>query len=282
MPDLLYEKHPDRHYAIFTMNRPHRLNALGGTMAHELEEALLDFSNDPGMYAGVVTGAGRAFSAGADLKEMTERNARTAEIEARFETGEITPERRLEELRAIGRAGASRSVFGGSPFANCPKPIIAAINGPCIAGGFERSMDCDIRIASPEAYFGLYEVKRGILATYAMNHLARLIPFGEAMYLVLTGDTISAQEAHRIGYVHEVVPPERLMPRALEIAEMIAANAPLSVQGSKAVMQVWRQYGLAESLRTTEWVSRSVLASDDAKEGPRAFAEKRKAVWRGS
>ena len=124
-------------------------------------------------------------------------------------------------------------------------------------------------------------MKRGIMAGYGIHNLARVMPFGEAIYLMLTADTLSAQDAYRLGFVHEVVEPERLMPRAIEIAEMIGGNAPLAVQGSKAVAQFWRQFGLEESQRIGAWVSRYALDSEGAKEGPRAFAEKRPPVWKG-
>lgn len=255
MPDLLYEKHD--HYAIFTMNRPERLNALGGTMQQELTAALKDFTADPQMRAGIVTGAGRAFSAGADLKEMNARNEASAPGAARG--------RHLEETTV--------------QFSRNPKPIIAAVNGLCLAGGMERALDCDIRICSTEAYFGLFEVKRGILPGYAIHHLARLIPFGEAMYVMLTADRVTPDQALRWGLVHEVLEPDALMPRAIEIAEMIAENAPLAVEGTKAVAQEWRQLQIDESYRFGMWVGRTVLNSEDAKEGPRAFVEKRKPNW---
>ena len=261
MPELRYERFPAGHFAVFTMNRPDRLNAQGAVMREELQAALSEFSGDPEMRAGIVTGSGRAFSAGADLKEMAEGQS---EVRSRQ-----TEEERIEGFRA------------NQPFARNSKPFIAAINGLAIAAGMERAADCDIRIASTEAYFGLFEVKRGILANYAINHLARVMPFGESMYLMLTGDTLSVEEAHRLGFVHEVVEPERLMPRAVEIAEMIGANAPLAVQGSKAVAQFWRRYGLEESYQLNAAVGQRVLNSDDAKEGPRAFAEKRPPVWTG-
>jgi len=278
MPDLLYEKHPEGHYALFTMNRPDRLNALGGTSNRDLTEALLDFNNDVEMRVGIMTGQGRAFSAGADLKEMTDRNARTAEIEARFAAGEINAEERGRELTA-GLAGGGQ-VLGG-PLSGSPKPFIAAVNGLAIGGGCERAMDCDIRIMSTEAYFGLFEVKRGILAGYAIHHASRLMPFSEAMYLLLTADRMTPEQALRIGFVHEVVEPDRLIARAVEIAAMIAENAPLAIQGTKAMTQLWRQFAMQESQRLSTWVSKSVLSSDDAKEGPRAFAEKRAPAWTG-
>jgi len=145
----------------------------------------------------------------------------------------------------------------------------------------ERATDCDIRIASTYAYFGLFEVKRGIMANYAVNNLARVLTYGEASYLMLTGDTLSVDDAYRLGFVREILAPEDLMPRAVEIAEMIGANAPLAVEGTKAVGQFWRRYGLEESLRFTAKVGDRVLSSQDALEGPTAFAEKRSPVWRG-
>ena len=269
MPFMLYERYPQGHYAVFTMNRPERLNAQGVVMRQELESALNEFTNDPEMRVGIVTGAGRAFSAGADLREMSERNAAAGESGAQVREAESPPELRVDALRS------------NQPFARNPKPFIAAVNGLAIAAGMERAADCDIRIASTEAYFALYEVKRGILANYAMNHLARVMPFGEAMFFMLTGENLSVEEAHRLGFVHEVVEPERLMPRAVEIAETIGANAPLAVQGTKAVAQFWRRFGLEESLRLNAWVSHRTLNSEDAKEGPLAFTEKRAPVWKG-
>lgn len=261
MPDLRYERFPDKNYAIFTMDRPDRLNAQGLAMRQELREALDEFAADPELRVGILTGAGRAFSAGADLKEMSANNRKTAAL---------SDEQRIEGYR------------GNQPFGRNPKPFIAAVNGLAIGAGMERACDCDIRIASTEAYFGLFEVKRGIMANYAINNLSRLMPYGEAMYLMLSGDTLAAEEAHRIGFVHQVLPPEELMPRAVEIAEMIGANAPLAVQGTKAVSQFWRRYGLEESMEFTARVGNQVLGSEDAAEGPKAFSEKRPPVWQGS
>jgi enoyl-CoA hydratase/carnithine racemase len=134
----------------------------------------------------------------------------------------------------------------------------------------------------PEATFALPEVKRGIIAGYGVHHLTKLIPFGNAMYLLLTGDEISADTALRVGMVQEIVPPEFLMDRALEIGNSIAKNAPLAVEGTKVIAQWSRQSGLDESYRMGEWVSRAVLGSNDAREGPQAFAEKREPRWTGT
>ncbi len=255
MPDLLYEKRD--HYAIFTMNRPERLNALGGTMQADLTAALADFRADPEMRCGILTGSGRAFSAGADLKEMNASNERGQGITA------------------------ARSLDTALQFSRHPKPFLAVINGLCLAGGLERALDCDMRICSSEAYFGLFEVKRGIMPGYGVHHLARLIPFGDAMYILLTADKILPEQALRVGLVQEVCAPAELMPRAIQIAELIAANAPLAVEGTKAIAQQWRQLQVDESYRFGTWVGRAVLNSEDAKEGPRAFVEKRPPVWKG-
>ena len=176
---MLYERHPAAHYAIFTMNRPDRLNAQGVAVKQELESALTEFTNDLEMRVGIVTGAGKAFSAGADLREMSERNTATDSPENQAGQTEIPPEVRMESMRL------------GQPFSRNPKPFIAAVNGVAIATGMELAADCDIRVGSTDAYFGLFEVKRGILANYAMNNLARLMPFGEAMYLMLTSYTMN-------------------------------------------------------------------------------------------
>jgi enoyl-CoA hydratase/carnithine racemase len=253
MPDVIYDKKD--FYAIFTLNRPERLNALGGTLMSEMEEYVSDFNDDTNMRVGIVTGAGRAFCAGADLKEMAERNASGAR-----------------------RQGGSMS---GMMYSRSPKPFIAAVNGLAIGGGMETSLDCDIRICSTDAYFGLFEPKRGILAGYGIYHLPRVVGLSAANHILLTADRISPEQALAWGVVTEVTAPDRLIPRAVELAELIAANAPLSIQGTKAVIQVWRKALMEESLRVGEWVSKVVLSSDDSKEGPKAFAEKRPAVWTG-
>jgi len=257
MPDLLYEKF--EHHAVFTMNRPQRLNALGGELRRLTVEAVADFEADPDMRVGILTGAGRAFSAGADLKEMNEQN----------------------QGRSGERDTMGYNLADAMPFSRCRKPFIAAINGLCIAGGLERALDCDIRIASSEAYFGLFEVRRGIMPGYAIHHLARMLPIGDALYVMLTADRISPDDALRMGLIREVLEPDRLMPRAVEIAEMIAANAPLAVEGTKFMAQQWRQLQVDESYRVGQWVSRVVLNSEDAKEGPLAFVEKRAPNWQG-
>lgn len=244
--------------AILRLSRPERLNAIGLQTRTELSDALNELANDASLRVGVLTGTGRAFSAGADLKEMAEVSA------------------------TEGRRWEAPSMEQATQFSRHPKPIIAAINGLCLAGGLERALECDIRLCVPEATFALPEVKRGIMAGYAVHHLARLIPFGEAMYLLLTGEPIDAETARRIGLVHEIVPAESLLERAVRLGETIAQNAPLAVEGTKAIAQWYRQSGIDDSYRMAAWVSRIVLNSNDAREGPQAFAEKRPARWTGT
>jgi enoyl-CoA hydratase/carnithine racemase len=249
MSDLLYEKH-DFH-AVFTYNRPERLNSLGGQLLNELTEAMKDFDADPAMRVGIVTGTGRAFSAGGDLKEMAEGS---------FE---------------------SKPQTETYPYSGNPKPFIAAINGLAVGGGMETALDCDIRICSTDAYFGLFEPKRGIMAGYATKHLSRVIGLSAANYILLTADRIEPMQALKWGIVTEVVEPEQLLPRAEEIATLIAENAPLSVEGTKAQIQEWRLTKIDEAWRLGNWVGKVIHASEDSTEGPKAFAEKREPTWQG-
>lgn len=257
MTELLYEKHDV--YAIFTLNRPERLNALGGGLMGQLDEAIEDFNADPKMRAGILTGSGRAFCAGMDLKEAADRAASGDNV-----TG-TRPDGRVYQMA----------------FSRSPKPFIAAINGLAIGGGCEIALDCDIRIMSSEAYIGLFEPKRGIMAGYAMHHLPRIVGSTAAAYMLLTADGIESGQALEWGVVSEVVEPERLIPRAAEIAGMIAGNAPLSVHGTKAEIQAWRMASIDDNYRLYQWIDAVVLDSEDAREGPQAFAEKRDPVWQG-
>lgn len=259
MPDLLYEKR--EHYAIFTMNRPGQLNALNGNLRNAQKEALADFSADPRMRVGIVTGAGRAFSAGWDLGEALEQ----------ISAG------RSWVLDATAADAASMT----NPYASIPKPFIAAINGLAVGGGFESALACDIRIMSSEAYVGLFEAKRGVFPGPGLDLLPRLIGLSGASQLLLTAERVYARQALQWGIVTEVLPPERLMPRAIELARRIAANAPLAVEATKAQIQHWATADLASSLRLREWIADKIRGSEDAKEGPTAFAEKRTPVWTG-
>ena len=275
MADLEYQPHPDGGYAIFTANRPQRLNAIGGNLMSEFLAALESFTQDPAMRVGIVTGAGRAFSAGADMREGAERDAAAADLRARRDLGEISSADYDAQSRQTG-PGVRFDLFSGNP-----KPFIAAINGLAIGGGMHWAMDCDIRIASEEAYLGLYEPKRGIAAGYGSQYLGRMVPFGEAMYILLTSDRVEAAEAHRIGLVHEVLPPDQLLPRAVEIAGKIVEGAPMAVETTKALAHFWRRNEAEALAAYSSPLTSRVQSSEDVVEGRRAFVEKREPNWTG-
>ena len=249
MPDLLVEHHG--HVTVLTLNRPDRLNALGTTLSHELATAMAEFDADPEQYVAIITGAGdRAFSSGADLNELASRVAGSGP--------------------SIGVSSVDLWGVG-----NSPKPTIAAVNGLAVAGGLELSLNCDIRIASENAWFGVFEVKRGIMAGVAVNLLARYMPLGDALYMLMTADRLSAEDALRLGLVQKVVPAGRLMEECLRVAEMITANSQVAVQASKRVAYFWRNLAIHESIDYYRAINQRLMLCDDILEGPRAFAEKR-------
>jgi enoyl-CoA hydratase/carnithine racemase len=256
MADLLVEK--QGHTTIFTINRPERMNALGGTVMEDLSAGMKEFQENPSQYVAIITGAGdKAFCAGGDLKEM-----------------------------AAGAAGGTRLPISPGPdiggLGACEKVTIAAINGLAIAGGLEVAISCDIRIASEHAWFGVFEVKRGILAGVAVNVLPRLMPMGAVMDLMLSGDRLAADDAFRLGLIQRVVPHDKLMETAMEKAEMVASNSQAAVWGTKQVLKFWRNAMMAEQQRYYEAVIHRVLLSGDVHEGPKAFAEKRDPVFRNA
>ena len=279
-PDLIYERFPEGHYAIFTMNRPERLNASGGDLPRLLDEALGEFTADSEMYVGILTGVGRAFSAGMDLRNRADIDGAVAEVNAKHEKGEISLEEKDKQVAAVRARSAFIRRHPGTLSDN-PKPFIAAVNGLAMGGGTERACDCDIRIASTESYFALSEVRRGIMPGSGTHWAPRLMPIGHAAMMLFAGQNMTPEEAWRIGFVQEVLEPDRLMPRAIEIAEQIGTNAPLAVQGTKRMLQYWRQMGITGSLQLQSGINTLLSTTEDSKEGPRAFAEKRAPVWQG-
>jgi enoyl-CoA hydratase/carnithine racemase len=245
---------------VVTWNRPEVMNALDADATDELDGIFDDLARDRDVWVVVVTGAGdRAFCAGADLKAMVERNASGA------------PRR---EPGPNGFAGLVKRDFA--------KPVVAAVNGLAYGGGFEVVLACDLAVADERARFALPEVKRGIVA--AAGGLVRLstrIPLAVAEEMALTGDPITAQRAAELGLVNRVVPAGRSVDAALELAERVAANAPLAVRMSKTLLRRAVSTAEDELWRLQAALGRNLLASADASEGPRAFAEKRAPVWRG-
>jgi E-phenylitaconyl-CoA hydratase len=255
---IRYDK--DGKIVTITINRPQAMNAMDRETSRELAEAFQDFDQDEQRLVAILTGAGdRAFSAGADLKKMY----------GRAEDGNI---REIWDHERQWRLGQRLQVW---------KPVIAAINGYCLAGGLELAMGCDIRIASDTASFGCPEVRWGILHGYGALRLPKTIPLSAAMELLLTGERISAQDAYRLGIVSRVVAPAELMPTARQLAEKICANGPLAIRVTKEL--AWRglETSTEEALRLYAALGALVRASEDAREGPRAFAEKRQPQFKG-
>jgi enoyl-CoA hydratase/carnithine racemase len=252
MSDLLVDR--QEHISVFTLNRPEKLNSLGGTLSADLTSAMAEFDADPDQYVAIITGAGdRAFSAGADLTEIAARTT-------------VGPP-------SVGVSSVDLWGVGSSP-----KPVIAAVN-LAVAGGLELSLNCDIRIAAASAWFGVFEVKRGLMAGVAVNLLARYMPLGDALYMLMTADRVTAQDALRLGLVQKVVPDDQLMTEAVRVAAMIASNSQVAVQASKQVAYHWRNLAIRESLEYYQAVNQRLMRCDDVLEGPRAFAEKRPPVF---
>lgn len=242
--------------ALVTLNRPRFLNALTTTMLAKLDEAFREIQANDGINAAVLTGAGdRAFCAGGDLDDYIPKLA-----EKGLGALLVDPTKRF--------------------FSDVFKPIIAAVRGPCIAGGLEIMQGTDIRIAGTDAKFALGEVRWGIVPAAGSHiRLPRQIPYAVAMEIILTGRPIDAQRAYSIGLVNELVEPDKIVERAMEWAEIIGKNGPLAVRTAKEI--VVRGLGLEAPFALEAAVAAPIFRSEDAKEGPRSFVEKRPAVFKG-
>lgn len=246
----------DGRVATLTLNRPDQRNAVNPELAGALEEATDRFEADDDVWVAVLTGAGGFFSAGADLKAIAAGRGR--------------------EL-ATERAG-----FGG--FVRHPrrKPVIAAVRGPALAGGTELVLACDLVVAGSDASFGLPEVTRGIVAAAGgLFRLPRVLPRARAIELILTGDRIDAAEAHRLGLVNAVVDPDEVLPTARALAERICGNAPVAVRESLALARQADDISEDDGWRLSAEAMERIRQTEDAAEGPRAFAEKRAPRWTG-
>lgn len=256
MPEAVVYEVRDR-IAYITLNRPEAMNALNTAVRQGLSESLRSFRDDPDAWVAIISGAGeRAFSAGADLKEMSAGR----------------------EAEAAGTQVAPPIAAGPGGDLITWKPIIAAIGGYCLAGGLELALRCDIRIASEDSRFGLTEVSRGIIpGGGGTQRLPRAIPVGLAMELIFTGKHITADEALRAGLINRVVPRGQEMAAAEEVARQINVNAPLAVRATKEAITRGLDMSLEDGLRLEALLSRMVRLSEDSREGPKAFAEKRPA-----
>ena len=250
---MLYEKR-DR-IAIITINRAEALNAFTLEMLQAMDAAFADFTKDPDLWVAILTAAGdKSFCTGMDLKEAIPMMQTGDELDYQDHTKR--------------------------PFSDVFKPIIAAVNGYCIAGGLEFLQGTDLRIAAENATFGLGEVRWGIIPTGGSHiRLPRQIPWAVAMELLVMGRPITAKRAYDIGLVNEVVPLEQLMPTALKWAETICKNGPLAVRTAKEIAV--RALGLESGFVLEKALGARVFSSEDAKEGPRAFAEKRPPKFTG-
>jgi enoyl-CoA hydratase len=239
---------------LVTLNRPDARNAVNTALAEGIAAALDDLDADSELTVGVLTGAGKGFSAGMDLKA--------------FVAG---------ERPWVGDRG-----FAGIVQRSARKPLIAAVEGFAMAGGLEIALACDLVVASREARLGIPEVKRSLVAAAgALRRLPQRLPLNVAMEMALTGDPISAERAHALGLVSRVTEPGGAVDAALELAAAIARNGPLALDATKEILlrqadwteeEFWREQG--------ERVA-PVMSSDDAREGATAFSEKRDPVWKG-
>lgn len=251
MSELLVERKAG--VLVMTMNRPEARNAMTQILAHAIASAMDQLDNDPDLRIGVLTGAGGHFCAGMDLKA--------------FLRGELP--------RVEGRG------FGGLTQALPRKPLIAAVEGYALAGGFELLLACDLIVASRDSKFGLPEVKRGLVPTAGgLLRLPRRIPYGVAMQYILTGDMLPAERAAQLGLVNELSEPGQALSTALRLADRMLANGPLALTVAKRVVSDSRDWPESEMFEQQKAYTAEVLASEDAQEGARAFTEKRAPIWR--
>lgn len=243
------------HVAIFTIDRPEALNAFTREMLVGMDAGFAEFQADPDLWVAILTARGeRAFCAGMDLKDAL------PQITGGDEMGYEDHTKR--------------------PFSDVYKPIIAAVNGVCIAGGVEFMLGTDLRLAVPHATFALAETRWGVIPTGGSHvRLPQQIPWAVAMELLLTAQTITAQRAYEVGLVNRIVEPAELMPAAIELAEKICRNGPLAVRTAKEIAVKALQQATPFILEKS--IGAKVFASEDAKEGPKAFAEKRPPRFQG-
>ncbi|MGV0851790.1 crotonase/enoyl-CoA hydratase family protein [Mycolicibacterium phlei] len=239
---------------IITINRPQAKNAVNAEVSQGLADAMDRLDGDPGLSVGILTGAGGSFSAGMDLKAFA----------------------RGENVAIKGR---------GLGFTEKPpaKPLIAAVEGYCLAGGCELALATDLIVASKESAFGIPEVKRGLVAGGGgLLRLPQRIPYNLAMELALTGESITAVRAHELGMVNVLAEPGKALEAAIEFAQKITANGPLAVAATKKIITESRDWSSEEMWQKQAEIFIPVFASNDAKEGAIAFAEKRAPKWTGT
>jgi len=241
---------------IVTLNRPEAMNAFNATLTRELMDALAEFDSNDEVGAMVVTGNQKAFAAGADIKEMADKTVQ-----------------QMYDSDAIGQFGRIRTIR---------KPVIAAVSGWALGGGCEVAMSCDMIVASETAKFGQPEITIGVIpGAGGTQRLPRAVGKAIAMEMVINNRTLTAEEALRYGLVNRVVAPEACLEEAVKLAQEIASRAPLAVYAAKKMVNQAYELPLGDALFEEKKTFYGLFASEDQKEGMRAFVEKRKPVWKG-
>lgn len=253
---IIYEKQAN--IAIITLNRPEVLNAMNRQLKSDLATALTRFEDDAEADVAIITGAGRAFCAGRDLRERA--NDRASGIQA----------------RSIDSMRTDHPYMWAQP----SKPLIAAVNGYALAGGWAIAQMCDLRLAAETALLGITESKIGLLPPFA-SLLPKVLPMPVVLELVFTATPITAQRAYEIGFLNKVTPDDLLLPEALSLARTISENAPLSLRHFKDLAYRGLDMRSTDLASLTHELYDSLLSSEDAEEGPRAFVERRKPQWKG-
>jgi enoyl-CoA hydratase len=259
----------DEHVALITIDRPETKNALDIYHFRDLAAAWRRFGEDDGAWVAIVTGVEQSFMSGADLKTYIPQ---VTELQKKIAAGEVG------EIDGCKLSDGTYAVLRN---VKLYKPVIAAVNGPCVAGGMEMLGGVDIRVATPNASFGVMEPKRGLFAGGGTTvRLPRQLAFPAAMEFLLTAERFPAERALELGLINEIVEEDRLLDAAFDWARRINANAPLAIQATKESVMRGLGVSLKEAYRVESQLAQQIFQSEDAKEGPRAFAEKRDPVWK--